>query len=256
MLNYLNLVEYILQYGESVNTRSGRCKKIFDAKLSFDLSEGFPIVTTKKIHFKSIVGELLWFLEGNTNIKRLNDNGNTIWNEWADENGDLGPIYGHQWRNLAIDQIQTLLDTIKKDPQSRRLIVDSWNVEQLSQMRLPPCHYAFECYVGNNKHLHLKWHQRSVDVMLGLPFNIASYALLLHIIALETELEPGTLIADLGNCHIYENHIQGALEQCTRRPYDSPILKINKKPIFDYIISDFALENYKSYDKINFEVAV
>jgi len=257
MINYLDLVDYILYHGERVPTRSGRCLKAFDFKLSWDLADGFPIVTTKKIHFKSVVTELLWFLKGGTDTKYLHEHGVTIWDEWADETGYLGPVYGHQWRNLKVDQIKYLIRELKTNPQSRRLLVNSWNVEQLHEMALPPCHYAFECYVRDRIWLDLKWHQRSVDVMLGLPFNISSYAILLTLLAKEVNLRPGKLIADLGNCHIYENHIEGASEQLCRFPMSLPTLHISsEKNIFELEPQDIWLENYDSHPPIKFEIAV
>lgn len=253
MIQYQKLIYRILTTGTPVVTRAGACLAVFDARLSFDLSKSFPIVTTKKTNYPAVVDELLWFISGSTNIKDLKFT--KIWDEWASDSGDLGPIYGHQWRNLCVDQLAWLVNEIKTNPTSRRLIVSSWNVAHLDLMHLPPCHYAFECYVSNGK-LDLKWHQRSVDVMLGLPFNIASYATLLHILALECGLEPGRLIGDLGNCHIYGNHILGAEEVLDREPFILPTLHINKKDIYSYEIADFSLVNYKYRPHIKLEVSV
>lgn len=254
MHNYLDLLNNVLESGHLYSTRSGRCLEIFDARLEFNLKNDlFPIVTTKEINYKAVVDELLWFLSGSTNINDLKST--KIWNEWANENGDLGPIYGHQWRNLAVDQISSLVTELKTNPKSRRLLVNSWNVSQLHLMKLPPCHYAFECYVSNG-YLDLKWHQRSVDMMLGLPFNISSYATLLHILALECGLLPGRLIADLGNCHIYLNHIEQVEEQLTRIPKELPELRVNKKPIFEYEVEDFQLVGYNPHPHIKCKVAV
>jgi len=217
------------------------------------MEDGFPIVTSKYVNYPAVVDELLWFLSGSTNIKDLKFT--KIWDDWADANGNLGPIYSHQWRNLEEDQIAELLHNIILYPESRRLVVSAWNVDQLKHMSLMPCHYSFECFVSEGC-LDLKWHQRSVDLMLGLPFNIASYATLLHMLAKAADLTPRYLIGDLGNCHIYTNHIKAAIKQLDQDIYALPTLSFPRKNIFEYEIEDFKLINYFHGPKIKLEVAV
>ena len=309
---YHKLLQYILDNGKDKGDRTGTgTKSIFDYKIKFDMSEGFPLMTTKKIHTRSIIHELLWFLKGDTNTKYLNDNGVTIWDEWADENGDLGPVYGNQWvkwstmgkmgdyilhdGERSINQIQNAINTLKTNPDSRRIMVSAWNVGEIYQMALPPCHWAFELYSEEltedergqmfrskamgpklgfdivdgkpvppkktksehydeynvpTRRLHLKWHQRSVDTFLGLPFNISSYALLLHMFAQQTNMVPGTLVGDLTNVHIYDNHIEYVKEQLDRAysRYSEPTLDVsNSKDIFSYTYEDFEIVGYESF---------
>jgi thymidylate synthase len=231
--------------------------------MRFNLAEGFPLVTTKKLHLKSIINELLWFLKGDTNIKYLNENGVRIWDEWADKNGDLGPVYGKQWRSweapngVVIDQISELIEQIKKTPDSRRLIVSAWNVGGLSKMALMPCHNMFQFYVADGK-LSCQLYQRSADVFLGVPFNIASYALLTMMIASVCNLEYGDFVHSFGDVHLYNNHVEQANLQLSRKPFPLPTMKINKevKDIFSFQFSDFTLENYESHPSIKAPVAV
>jgi thymidylate synthase len=231
--------------------------------MRFNLAEGFPMVTTKKLHLKSIIYELLWFLNGDTNIKYLNENGVRIWDEWADKNGDLGPVYGKQWRSwedangVVIDQISELIEQIKKTPDSRRLIVSAWNVGDLSKMALMPCHNMFQFYVADGK-LSCQLYQRSADVFLGVPFNIASYALLTMMIASVCGLEYGDFVHSFGDVHLYNNHVEQANLQLSRKPFPLPTMKINKevKDIFSFQFSDFTLENYESHPSIKAPVAV
>jgi thymidylate synthase len=231
--------------------------------MRFNLAEGFPMVTTKKLHLKSIIYELLWFLNGDTNIKYLNENGVRIWDEWADKNGDLGPVYGKQWRSweapngVVIDQISELIEQIKKTPDSRRLIVSAWNVGDLSKMALMPCHNMFQFYVADGK-LSCQLYQRSADVFLGVPFNIASYALLTMMIASVCNLEYGDFVHSFGDVHLYNNHVEQANLQLSRKPFPLPTMKINKevKDIFSFQFSDFTLENYESHPGIKAPVAV
>jgi thymidylate synthase len=231
--------------------------------MRFNLAEGFPMVTTKKLHLKSIIYELLWFLNGDTNIKYLNENGVRIWDEWADKNGDLGPVYGKQWRSwegangVVIDQISELIEQIKKTPDSRRLIVSAWNVGDLSKMALMPCHNMFQFYVADGK-LSCQLYQRSADVFLGVPFNIASYALLTMMVASVCNLEYGDFVHSFGDVHLYNNHVEQANLQLSRKPFPLPTMKINKevKDIFSFQFSDFTLENYESHPSIKAPVAV
>ena len=264
MKQYLHLLETILENGVEKKDRTGTgTKSIFGHQMRFDLSEGFPVVTTKKLHLKSIIHELLWFLAGDTNVKYLNDNGVRIWNEWADANGDLGHIYGYQWRSWPapdgrhIDQISNLTDSIKKIPDSRRHIVTAWNVGELDKMNLPPCHVLFQFYVAGGK-LSCQLYQRSADVFLGVPFNIASYALLTLMVAQVTGLEPGDFVHTFGDVHIYSNHIEQVKLQLTRDPYPLPTMKINPevKCILDFQYEDFELINYQSHPHIPGKVAV
>ncbi len=264
MKQYLNLLETILKEGtvKSDRTGTGTISR-FGHQMRFDLSEGFPVVTTKKLHLKSIIHELLWFLAGDTNIKYLTDNGVRIWNEWADPDGNLGHIYGYQWRSWPtpdgkhIDQITQVIDSIKNKPDSRRHIVSAWNVGELDKMNLPPCHILFQFYVADGK-LSCQLYQRSADVFLGVPFNIASYALLTMMVAQVTGLQPGDFVHTFGDVHIYSNHIEQVKLQITREPYPLPQMKINPavKNIFDFKFEDFELLNYQAHPHIKGEVAV
>jgi len=253
-----------MDHGAEKTDRTGTgTKSCFGYQLRFNLADGFPMVTTKKLHLKSIIYELLWFLNGDTNIKYLNENGVRIWDEWADANGDLGPVYGKQWRSwegangVVIDQITELIEQIKKTPDSRRLIVSAWNVGDLSKMALMPCHNMFQFYVADGK-LSCQLYQRSADVFLGVPFNIASYALLTMMIASICGLEYGDFVHSFGDVHLYNNHIEQAKLQLSRTPFPLPTMKINKevKDIFSFQFSDFSLENYESHPSIKAPVAV
>lgn len=264
MKPYLNLLQDILDKGTVKTDRTGTGTiSMFGHQMRFDLSEGFPMVTTKKLHLKSIIHELLWFLAGDTNIKYLTDNGVRIWNEWADENGELGPIYGYQWRNWPasdgknIDQITDVVNSIRRNPDSRRLIVSAWNVGDISEMNLPPCHILFQFYVANGK-LSCQLYQRSADVFLGVPFNIASYSLLTLMVAQVTGLQPGDFIHTFGDVHIYSNHVEQVKLQLTRKPFPLPQMKINPdvKDIFGFRYEDFELVNYQSHPHIKGDVAV
>lgn len=259
---YLKMLEHVLKHGVHKNDRTGvGTRSIFGYDVRINLQAGFPALTTKKLFFKGVVGELIWFLSGNTNIKYLQDNGIRIWNEWADSELNLGPVYGAQWRawpteNNSIDQIKNVIEQIKTNPDSRRLIVNAWNVGLLEKMALPPCHLMFQFYVANNK-LSIKVIQRSADVFLGVPFNFASYALLTHIIAAECNLDVGELIWSGGDVHIYDNHLDAVHEQLKREPHALPQLIFEpKKDIFGYQISDFSLINYKHHPKIEADIAV
>ena len=264
MQNYLDLLQHILDNGTDKTDRTGTgTRSVFGYQLRYNLSEGFPLVTTKKVHLKSIIYELLWFLNGDTNIKYLTDNGVSIWNEWADENGDLGPVYGAQWRSWAgadgkiVDQISEVIDQIKKNPDSRRLIVSAWNVAEIPNMALAPCHAMFQFYVADGK-LSLQLYQRSADVFLGVPFNIASYALLLMMVAQVCDLEVGDYVHTFGDVHIYNNHFEQVKKQLSRTPKALPTMKLNPeiKDIFDFGFEDFTLENYEPYPGIKAPVAV
>ena len=253
-----------MQHGTSKEDRTGTgTLSVFGYQMRFNLQEGFPLVTTKKVHTKSIVHELLWFLKGETNIKYLKDNGVSIWDEWADENGNLGPVYGYQWRSWPsangehIDQISQCIDQIKNNPDSRRLLVNAWNVSEISKMKLPPCHILFQFYVADGK-LSCQLYQRSADLFLGVPFNIASYALLTHMVAQVCDLEVGDFIHTLGDAHIYSNHFEQVNLQLTRSPLPLPTLKLNPevKNIFDFTYEDIAIENYQSHPAIKAIVAV
>lgn len=264
MKQYLQLLELIQQSGavKSDRTNTGT-KSIFGHQMRFDLSEGFPCLTTKKLHLRSIIVELLWFLKGDTNLAFLRENGVRIWDEWADENGDLGPVYGHQWRSWpsrdgkSIDQISLLVDQIKTQPDSRRLIVSAWNVADISQMALPPCHCLFQFYVAGGR-LSCQLYQRSADVFLGVPFNIASYALLTMMLAQVCDLLPGEFIHTFGDAHLYSNHEEQASLQLTRTPRALPTLKINPKvkDIFSFSLDDFELLDYDPHPHIKAAVAV
>ena len=264
MKQYLELLQRVQAEGVFKGDRTGTgTTSIFGHQMRFDLSEGFPLLTTKKLHIKSIVHELLWFLKGDTNVKYLQDNGVRIWNEWADENGDLGHIYGYQWRSWpdykggSVDQISEVIEQIKNNPNSRRLIVSAWNVADIDNMNLPPCHAFFQFYVADGK-LSLQLYQRSADIFLGVPFNIASYALLLHMVAQVTGLEPGTFVHTLGDAHIYSNHKEQIELQLTREPRKLPRLKINPnvKNIFDFKFEDFEIVDYDPHPHIAGVVAV
>lgn len=261
---YLSLLKKIYNTGIMTHDRTGvGTKRIFGYDMRFDLSLGFPLLTTKKLHTKSIIYELLWFLNGDTNVRYLNEHGVTIWDEWADETGYLGPIYGKQWRawetkeGKKIDQINELLDNIQNNPTSRRLVISAWNVGELTQMALSPCHCLVQFFVAENK-LSCKLTQRSADVFLGVPFNIASYALLTHMIAQQCDLDVGELIWSGGDCHLYLNHLEAAATQLQRVPGELPTLKINKKPssLFDYRFEDFVFENYIAAPAIRAAIAV
>lgn len=264
MKQYLDLVKHVLANGVEKSDRTGTgTKSVFGYQMRFNLADGFPLLTTKKVHLKSIIYELLWFLKGDTNVHYLQENGVRIWNEWADENGDLGHIYGYQWRSWPdyegghIDQIAQAIDQIKNTPDSRRIIVSAWNVAEVPHMALPPCHSFFQFYVADGK-LSLQLYQRSGDIFLGVPFNIASYALLLMMVAQVTGLEPGEYIHTLGDAHIYTNHFDQVHEQLSRTPRQLPKMVINPdvKSIFDFKYEDFRLEGYDPYPAIKGVVAV
>ena len=264
MQNYLDLLQHILDHGTDKTDRTGTgTRSVFGYQMRYDLSKGFPLVTTKKVHLKSIVYELLWFLKGDTNIKYLTDNGVSIWNEWADENGNLGPVYGAQWRSWTgadgkvVDQIAEVIGQIKKNPDSRRLIVSAWNVTEIPNMALAPCHTMFQFYVADGK-LSLQLYQRSADVFLGVPFNIASYALLLLMVAQVCDLKVGDYVHTFGDVHIYNNHFEQVKKQLSRTPRGLPQMKLNSeiKDIFGFGFDDFMLENYDPYPGIKAPVAV
>jgi thymidylate synthase len=261
---YHDLLRHILENGTQKTDRTGTGTiSVFGYQMRFDLSKGFPLVTTKKVHLKSIVHELLWFLKGETNIAYLKENGVSIWNEWADEQGELGPVYGKQWRSwegaggVVVDQVKDLIEQIKKNPDSRRLIISAWNVADLPKMALMPCHTLFQFYVADGK-LSCQLYQRSADVFLGVPFNIASYALLTMMIAQVCDLEPGDFVHTFGDVHIYNNHIEQVNLQLSRTPFPLPVMKLNPavKDIFGFDFSDFTLENYQSHPAIKAPVAV
>lgn len=264
MKQYLDLLQRVLQEGTHKEDRTGTGTiSVFGHQMRFNMEDGFPLLTTKKLHLKSIIYELLWFLKGDTNVKYLQDNGVRIWNEWADENGDLGHIYGYQWRSWPdyngghIDQITEAVETIKHNPNSRRIIVSAWNVADLPQMNLPPCHAFFQFYVANGR-LSLQLYQRSADIFLGVPFNIASYALLLKMMAQVTGLKAGDFVHTLGDAHIYSNHIEQVKLQLTRAPRPLPQIEINSnvKDIFGFKYEDFTLTGYDPHPHIKGEVAV
>jgi len=264
MQEYLDLMKRAYDNGTMKEDRTGTgIKSVFGHQMRFDLSEGFPMVTTKKLHLKSIIHELLWFLKGSGNVKYLQDNGVRIWNEWADENGDLGPVYGVQWRSWrgadgqTHDQIKSVIEQIKSNPNSRRLIVNAWNVGELDKMALPPCHMFFQFYVADGK-LSCQLYQRSADIFLGVPFNIASYALLTMMVAQVCDLEPGEFVHTLGDAHIYSNHMEQCKEQMSRGPKALPQLKMNPeiKNIDDYSFEDFELVNYDAHPHIKGKVAI
>jgi thymidylate synthase len=264
MQQYHDLLRRILDQGTVKRDRTGvGTKSVFGHQMRFDLAEGFPLVTTKKLHLKSIIHELLWFLAGDTNVRYLQEHGVSIWNEWADANGELGPVYGHQWRSWPtrdgqhIDQIAQLIDEIRRNPDSRRLIVSAWNVADVPKMKLPPCHCLFQFYVAEGR-LSCQLYQRSADVFLGVPFNIASYALLTMMVAQVTDLQPGEFIHTLGDAHLYSNHIEQALTQLTRTPRALPRMEIDPavKDIFGFRYEDFKLVGYEPHPHIAAPVAV
>lgn len=264
MKQYLDLLEHVLAHGSEKHDRTGTGTiSVFGYQMRFNLEEGFPLLTTKKLHLRSIIYELLWFLKGDTNVKYLHDNKVTIWDEWAREDGSLGPIYGKQWRSWgcgdgkSVDQIANLIEEIKRNPDSRRLLVSAWNVGELEEMALPPCHIIFQFYVANGK-LSCQLYQRSADIFLGVPFNIASYALLTMMIAQVCGLKPGDFIHTLGDAHIYLNHIEQCRLQLTREPRQLPTMRINpeRKRINDFVYEDFTLENYNPHPHIKGEVSV
>lgn len=264
MKQYLQLMEKVLETGTPKTDRTGTgTRSIFGYQMRFDLNEGFPLVTTKKCHLKSIIHELLWFLQGDTNIRYLKENGVKIWDAWADQDGNLGPVYGSQWRSWkgadgkATDQISQLIQQIKTNPDSRRLIVSAWNVGEIPNMALPPCHAFFQFYVADGK-LSCQLYQRSADIFLGVPFNIASYALLTMMVAQVCDLKLGDFVHTFGDAHLYTNHFDQAREQLSRKPFPIPQMKINPKikNIFEFSYSDFTLENYQAHPHIKGEVAV
>jgi thymidylate synthase len=261
---YLDLIKYILENGVQKQDRTGTGTiSIFGYQMRFDLNAGFPILTTKRLHLKSIIYELLWFLEGSTNIDYLNQHGVRIWDEWADANGDLGPVYGSQWRawrtaeGKVIDQITQVIQSIKENPNSRRLIVSAWNVGEIEKMALPPCHLLFQFYVVEEK-LSCQLYQRSADVFLGVPFNIASYALLTLMVAQVCNLRPGDFVHTFGDAHLYLNHLNQAREQLTRSPYPLPKMNLNPdiKDIYGFSYTDFKLDHYQAYPHIKAEVSI
>lgn len=263
MEQYLNLLRHVKENGVKKEDRTGTgTLSVFGYQMRFDLSEGFPLVTTKQCHLKSIIYELLWFLQGNTNIKYLNDHGVTIWDEWADENGDLGPVYGAQWRSWHTgegtkDQITDVIEQIKQNPDSRRLIVSAWNVGELNKMALMPCHAFFQFYVADGK-LSCQLYQRSADIFLGVPFNIASYALLTMMIAQVCDLKAGDFVHTFGDAHIYSNHFEQVDTQLARTPYPLPNMKLNSdvNDIFKFVYEDFELTNYQYHEKITAPIAI
>ena len=264
MRHYLDLLDHVLNHGQEKSDRTRkRTLSVFGHQMRFDLAEGFPALTTKKLHLRSIIHELLWFLKGETNVQYLRDNDVTIWDEWADENGELGPVYGAQWRTWRtadgrhIDQIQRALDLIRSEPNSRRIIVSAWNVGELDEMALAPCHALFQFHVAEGR-LSCQLYQRSADVFLGVPFNIASYALLIHLMAQQTDLTPGELVWTGGDCHLYLNHLAQAELQLTRDPMPLPKLVIHRKPasLFDYKFEDFELLDYYAHGSIKAPIAV
>ena len=264
MKQYLDLLDHVLKNGTEKTDRTGTGTiSVFGYQMRFNLQEGFPLLTTKKLHLKSIIHELLWFISGDTNIRYLNENGVKIWNEWADNDGNLGPVYGHQWRSWPaadgkkIDQLTEAIDTIKKSPDSRRIIVSAWNAGEIEKMALPPCHVMFQFYVAGGK-LSCQLYQRSCDIFLGIPFNIASYALLTLMVAQATGLKPGDFIHTLGDAHIYMNHIEQVKLQLTREPYPLPAMVINPEvtDILKFRFEDFTLENYTSHPNIKGDISV
>ena len=264
MRQYLDLMKHVLEKGAKKEDRTGTgTLSVFGYQMRFDLADGFPLLTTKKLHLKSIIHELLWFLRGDTNIKYLRERGVNIWNEWADANGELGPVYGAQWRSWktsdgrTIDQISQVIDQIKTNPDSRRLIVSAWNVGEIPKMALPPCHLLFQFYIAGGK-LSCQMYQRSADIFLGLPFNIASYALLTMMVAQVCDLEPGEFILTLGDAHLYANHFEQARLQLEREPLKLPRMKINPsvRTVFEFNYADFELAGYEAHPHIKAEVAV
>lgn len=264
MQAYLDLMRHVLEHGATKTDRTGTgTRSVFGWQMRFNLAEGFPMVTTKKLHTRSIIHELLWFLSGSTNTDYLKKNGVSIWDDWADEQGELGPVYGHQWRSWptpngeTIDQISQVIDQLKATPDSRRLIVSAWNVADIPRMALAPCHALFQFYVADGK-LSCQLYQRSADIFLGVPFNIASYALLTEMVAQQCDLTPGDFVWTGGDCHLYSNHLDQAREQLSRDPFPPPKLKIGRKPetLFDYTFEDFEIAGYQSHAHIKAPVAV
>ena len=264
MQQYLSMMRHVRDHGARKDDRTGTgTLSIFGHQMRFDLSQGFPLVTTKKLHTKSVIHELLWFLRGDSNVRYLQENGISIWNEWADENGELGPIYGVQWRSWptpsgeSVDQIKEVVDLLRDNPDSRRILVSAWNAAELSNMALPPCHTMFQFYVADGK-LSCQLYQRSADTFLGVPFNIASYALLTHMLAQQTDLKVGDFVWTGGDCHLYLNHLEQAEEQLSRQPLALPRLAIKRRPdsIFDYQFEDFEILNYECHPHIKAAVAV
>src|SRR5687767_11234831 len=258
MKPYLDLLQHVLEHGAEKADRTGTgTRSVFGWQMRFDLEDGFPLVTTKKLHLKSIVHELLWFLSGDTNVRYLREHGVTIWDEWADENGDLGPVYGAQWRAWAaadgrrIDQISRAIELIRRDPDSRRILVNAWNVGELERMALTPCHALFQFYVADGR-LSCQLYQRSADVFLGVPFNVASYALLTHMVAQQCELAVGDFVWTGGDCHVYDNHTEQVNLQLSRQPFAYPLLQIKRRvhEIFDFTYEDFTLEGYEPHPAI------
>lgn len=260
---YEDLLRDVLENGTKKSDRTGTgTRSVFGRQIRYDLSDSFPLITTKKVHTKSIIGELLWFLNGDSNVGYLQDNGIRIWNEWADDNGDLGPVYGVQWRSWPtpdgghIDQITNVVEDLKNNPDSRRHIVSAWNVSEIDNMALPPCHLLFQFYVADGK-LSCQLYQRSADLFLGVPFNIASYALLTHMVAQQTGLEVGEFVWTGGDCHIYDNHVEQVTEQLSREPRPYPQLELNKaNTLFDYDFNDFTITGYDPHPPIKGKVAV
>ena len=264
MRPYLDLMRHVLDHGVQKADRTGTgTRSVFGWQMRFDLAQGFPMVTTKKLHLKSIVHELLWFLSGSTNVAYLRDNGVSIWDEWADADGELGPVYGHQWRSWPtpegahIDQISELMERLKRDPDSRRLIISAWNVAEIPKMALAPCHALFQFYVADGR-LSCQLYQRSADIFLGVPFNIASYALLTEMVAHQCGLKPGDFVWTGGDCHLYLNHLDQAREQLAREPYALPRLEFKRRPasIFDYHYDDIAITGYQAHPHIKAPVAI
>ncbi len=264
MRQYLEFMRQVRDHGTRKNDRTGTgTLSVFGYQMRFDLTEGFPAVTTKKLHFRSIIHELLWFLRGETNLRYLHDNQVSIWDEWADANGDLGPVYGYQWRSWPapdgrhIDQISKVLELLRKNPDSRRILVSAWNVAELDKMALQPCHAFFQFYVADGR-LSCQLYQRSADIFLGVPFNLCSYALLTHMLAQQTGLQPGEFIWTGGDCHLYQNHMSQVEEQLSREPYPLPKLVIKRKPpsLFDYKFEDFEIAGYQSHSAIKAPIAV
>jgi thymidylate synthase len=264
MRQYLDMMRHVLEHGAVKTDRTGTgTLSVFGYQMRFDLAQGFPLVTTKRLHLKSIVHELLWFLRGDSNVAYLRENGVTIWDEWADAEGELGPVYGVQWRSWraadgrTIDQVARAVDLLRRDPDSRRIIVNAWNVGELDRMALTPCHALFQFYVADGR-LSCQLYQRSADIFLGLPFNIASYALLTHMMAQQTDLAPGEFIWTGGDCHLYSNHLEQAREQLARVPLPLPKLVIRRRPasIFEYAFDDFEFVDYRSHPAIRAPIAV
>ena len=264
MRQYEDFMRHVLEHGADKSDRTGTgTRSVFGHQLRFGLASGFPLITTKKLHLRSIIHELLWFLQGSSNVAYLRDNGVTIWDEWADAQGELGPVYGVQWRSWPtpdgghVDQITQVIDEIRRNPDSRRLIVSAWNVADIPRMRLPPCHLMFQFYVAQGR-LSCQLYQRSCDIFLGVPFNIASYALLTHMVAQQCDLAPGDFVWTGGDCHIYSNHFDQARQQLAREPYPYPQLRIARRPdsIFEYRYEDFEILDYQSHPHIKAPVAV